>query len=148
MLRRTSMCFVVPWRALACFDSLRLALTFSDASDLLDHALVNTCFDGQDTKAKDSKKRARDNMGLTDVLAGGADGRPGEYQIVAPKVLGRKRRRTFGPDPTATQEVRGSTYLFFSSGDFFSVSWKRFVWKRFLRAESAWLNLPVNQSIA
>lgn len=52
-------------------------------------------------------------MGIIDVQAG-TDGKPEQYPIVAPKVLGRKRRRTFGgPDPSATQEVRGSMLSFF-----------------------------------
>ncbi|CAN0286635.1 unnamed protein product, partial [Laminaria digitata] len=61
---------------------------------------------GKDAKSKESKKRARENMGITDIQAG-ADARPDQYQTLAPQVLGRKRRRTFGPDPTAPLEELG-----------------------------------------
>lgn len=63
----------------------------------------------QEGKGKDSKKRARENMGgPIDVEAGCSSARPDQHQksTAAAQVLGRKRRRKFGRESIAVKEVR------------------------------------------
>lgn len=64
----------------------------------------------QDGKGKDSKKRARENMGGPIDVEAGCSTRPDQYQksTAAAQLLGRKRRRKFGRESIAVKEVRGS----------------------------------------